>query len=96
MSRHHRAAKWSSVSKTLRERIAPTLPRPCVICGKPVLPTQQWDVSHLRDLARGGADLRAVGPGHRHCNRSSGGKLGAAMARAPRAVRATSKREANW
>lgn len=94
MSRHHRAAKWSTKSKKLRPRIAATLPRPCVECGKPVLPGQQWDVAHHRDLALGG-DVRSVGPAHRSCNRSAGGRLGAAIANGPRTVEAPT-REARW
>lgn len=95
MSRHHKAAKWANLSPRLRERIAPTLPRPCLHCGKPVLPGQRWDVAHVRDLARGGG-VGHVGPAHAQCNRSAGGKLGAAIRNRPTASRNGSTREANW
>lgn len=95
MSRHHKAAGWAALSKGMREKIKPSLPLPCLHCGKPVLPGQRWDVAHVRDLALGGG-VRRVGPAHSSCNRSAGGKLGAAIRNAPAAVRATSKREAHW
>lgn len=95
MSRHHKAAKWASKSKPMRERLKPTLPRPCYHCGKPVLPHQEWDVAHAHDLARGGG-VDVAYPAHSHCNRSAGGVLGAAIARTPKTLRKRSAREVKW
>lgn len=99
MSRHHRAAGWSKISPKARARLQPMLPLPCAEgCGYPVLPGQAWDVAHVGgDLALGG-DLGAYAPAHRKCNRSKGGKLGAAIQQAQRAgvVRRSDPRQVKW
>ena len=77
MSQHHRKHKWNGTRvKQTRTHIASQLPLPCVECGKPVYPEDQWDVGHLQPLAAGG-NPNAYGASHRKCNRSAGGKLGA-------------------
>lgn len=97
MSRHHQASGYTRIAKTLRKRLEPTLPRPCAHCGKPVHAAQKWDVAHLTDLGRGDySGVTRVAVAHRSCNRSAGGKLGAAMGRAPKTVRARSTREVKW
>ena len=97
MSRHHRASGYTKIAKTLRARLEPTLPRACCHCGKPVHPSQLWDVAHLKDLGRGDySDVRRVAVAHRSCNRSAGGKLGAAMQKAPATIRARPTREVKW
>lgn len=79
MSRHHDRAGWAGRTQAIRKRLEPTLPAPCVQrCGRLVEPGQLWDVAHLTDLALGG-DLHHYGVAHRSCNRSAGGRLGAAM-----------------
>lgn len=96
MSRHHAAAGWPAISARARPIIAAQLPLPCINpkpgCPGLVQHGQQWDVAHIGDLARGG-DVNQVGPAHRHCNRSAGGKLGAAMLNAKRA---TNRRMPGW
>lgn len=46
------------------------LPRPCTVCGRPVLPGSAWDLDHTDD----GAGY--LGPAHRGCNRAKGGRKG--------------------
>jgi hypothetical protein len=96
MSRHHIAAGWSTISARMRPIIAAQLPLPCINpkagCPGLVQQGQLWDVAHVGDLATGG-DPSQVGPAHRHCNRSAGGKLGASMANANRRA---AKRMPKW
>ena len=47
--------------------------KPCVRCGRPMLPDQPLDLDH-RDDGNG-----CAGFAHSHCNRSAGAKLGNAM-----------------
>ena len=78
MSRHHVAQHWSSVAPKFRAKIAGQLPAPCVECGRPVLPTDVWQVGHRRAAALGGRPTLAnVGPVHKACNQRAGGRLGA-------------------
>lgn len=99
MSRHHRAQRWTTHSPNLRKKIKPQLPLPCVNCPHAVLPEHSWQVAHRRDAALGGRPTQAnVGPAHSHCpwcnkrcNQVAGGKLGAAITNAKRAVRAGSR-----
>lgn len=100
MSRHHKASGWANKAKSARERVAATLPAPCVEgCGYAVLPSDDWDVGHRVSLALGGS-VDQYGPAHRRCNRSKGGKLGAAVryarARAPQSVTRPDPRMAKW
>lgn len=83
MSQHHRAKHWPKVSKKARERVAATLPAPCVECGHMVTASQRWHVGHRRPLAQGG-DVNDYGPAHSRCNEVAGGKLGAAVTNAKR------------
>lgn len=54
---------------------------PCWRCGLPIIDgVSQWDVGHLVDRAAGGSNDRSnTRPEHATCNRSSGGKRGAAI-----------------
>lgn len=84
MSRHHAAAGWSTISAQLRPIIRASLPQPCINpkpgCPGLVEADQLWDVAHRgAGLASGTVDVRDCGPAHRHCNRSDGGKRGAAI-----------------
>jgi hypothetical protein len=55
---------------------------------------QAFDVAHLIDPQHGGTDtLDNVGPAHPACNRSDGGKVGAAIRNASRR---TVKRMPTW
>ena len=86
MSRHHVEQQWSTHSPKLRAMIKPTLPAPCVECGRPVLPEHKWQVGHRLDAGEGGRPTLAnVGPVHvrselwpRNCNQIAGGRKGAA------------------
>jgi hypothetical protein len=90
MSQHHRKGVAGKLAKW-RPAIAATLPAPCVqpscLLGGMVYPDQQWDVAHLpgRDAYLDPSHHLTrsdVGPGHSKCNRSDGGKVGAAMTNA--------------
>lgn len=91
MSQHHRKVKWSTLSRKYRAAIAPTLPQPCIqprcLLGGIVRPEDEWDVGHVHDLGMGGETGRNdVGPAHVKCNRSDGGRRGAAITNAGRAA----------
>ena len=105
MSRNHSGrddtgeVRYSSKdSVRLRKIIAATLPAPCVnprLCGGAlVYPDQAWDVGHIGDsLARGDKSPESVGPAHRKCNRSDGGRAGASKVNAQRK---TNERKLPW
>ena len=61
---------------TARKQLAATLPAPCVECGRPVTPEDQWDIGHIVPLSQGG-DPKMDGVSHRTCNRKAGGAIGA-------------------
>lgn len=86
MSQHHKDKKWTSYVKKARAIIRAQLPLPCVECGAPVYNDDPWDVGHLFPLSQGG-DVKAYGASHRSCNRSAGGKQGAAQANATKKSR---------
>lgn len=48
----------------------------CVRCGKNIEPGQHWDLDHTEDRTG------YLGPAHRSCNRSAGGRNGAATTNA--------------
>lgn len=83
MSQHHRQKRWANVAAKARREIAVQLPLPCHHCRQPVHADQAWDVGHIVDLADGG-DAKAYTATHRSCNRSAGGKAGAAKTNAIR------------
>lgn len=98
MSRHHTAIGWSTISAQLRPIIRATLPQPCINpkpgCPGMVESDQQWDVAHRGGgLVDPSTDPRDCGPAHRHCNRSAGGKVGAAITHAKRQ---TQRRMPTW
>lgn len=84
--------------------IQASLPAPCVnACTKGgiVQPTDTWDVAHRPGhdayLNAGHLSINHVGPAHRSCNRSAGGKVGAAMANKSKlAHRARDERFLPW
>jgi 5-methylcytosine-specific restriction endonuclease McrA len=101
MSQHHKAVRFSTYSKRYRPSIAKTLPAPCVnrcTRGGIVHPDQPWDVAHIVDAAEGGGNERNnFGAAHRGCNRSDGGKKGAAITnRGKAASTAEGKRIREW
>lgn len=59
----------------------------CWRCGRQIAPGTRFDVGHLDPDA--GADLANLMPEHVRCNRSAGGRAGAAITNAMRGTRAT-------
>jgi 5-methylcytosine-specific restriction endonuclease McrA len=83
MSRAHRTAEWHRNSRLVRKIIRGRLERGeevrCTNCGKPIQHGQLFDVGHIVDDYRGGSSsLSNLGGAHRRCNRSDGGRAGAA------------------
>lgn len=87
MSRHHRAANWSTTTQRLRPKYQPIVDSGNAVCGRchlPIMPGQRWDIGHITDLSSGlpGAGYQTEHAMKRDCpkggNRSAGGKLGAA------------------
>lgn len=80
MSRHH--TRWrNGEGKRQRARLERTLPAPCCRCGRPVLPTDEWEADHLVALV-GWPEHQPypdhlIRPAHKSCNRRAGGKDGA-------------------
>jgi hypothetical protein len=106
MSQHHRRAGWTqTVAKTHAGRHERTLPALCIQgCGRMITPDmvygKDWEVGHIVDLAKGGK-AQHTGPVHRGCNRSAGGRAGAAVTNASKAKgkarsTMTSNRIRNW
>lgn len=84
MTARHKTAEYFRNSRVVRKILAGQIAAgrfvPCVNCGRAVQPGQRWDVSHIIDGYRGGTDARTnLGAGHVRCNRSAGGRAGAAM-----------------
>lgn len=85
MSQHHRRQKWSTRQPKLKAKIAATLPRACIECGRPVAKDDRWHVGHIRAAAHGGRPTPSnTGPVHASCNLRSGGQLGARIVNARR------------
>ena len=71
---------WAAFSKKARAALAPTLPRPCPFCLRPVYPDEAWDIDHARpqaDAPRYVFDMTNLRPAHTYCNRAAGGRAGA-------------------
>lgn len=95
MSRHHDRIGWNgrNVEKA-RAKVQAEIDQGravCGKCGKPVLPGQAFDAGHVVDLMYGTAD-RTVQAEHRSCNRSAGGRLGAAVTNGRRKQKQTRDR----
>lgn len=88
MSRHHAAAKHTTIATRMRPIIQASLPQPCVNpgprCPGLVEAGQLWDVAHRGAGLAGGSDAHDVGAAHRYCNRRDGGQRGAAITQAKR------------
>lgn len=83
MTAHHRTPEWFRNSRRVRSVLQPRIDAGsvvlCVNCGRPVTKGQKWDVGHIIDASRGGSDaVSNLGAAHVRCNRSDGGRLGAA------------------
>jgi hypothetical protein len=75
-------SRYGGEHQALRRAVTPyAVGSVCVRCGRPILPGQPWDLDHTDD----GAGY--LGASHRRCNRSVGGRLGAALQRAARKER---------
>lgn len=95
MSKNHHRSGVAAKLRKWRPQVAATLPAPCVnrcqLDGI-VRPGQVWDVAHLpgRDayLMQAGHPVTRndVGAAHAKCNRSDGGKIGAAITNSKRLV----------
>ena len=93
MSAHHRTPAWQKFTAMARPIIRASLPAACVQprcqMGGVVEVGDRFDVAHLIAPEDGGTDtLDNVGPAHARCNRSDGGKAGAARQKATKAQRA--------
>jgi hypothetical protein len=86
MSGNHKANNWAKFSARYRPSVKACLPSPCVnACqlGGVVYPGQPFDVGHIVGYDAGGSNDRSnVGAAHVKCNRSDGGKIGAALTNA--------------
>ena len=75
-------AKWGGQRSTRARKICRAmLPHACRKCGEVINrddPESSWDAGHREDRADGGTD-DGIEPEHAHCNRSAGGKRGAAV-----------------
>lgn len=79
MSRHHIAIKHNRYARRIRPVLEAMLPMPCPHCRRPVERGTAWDVAHIVAAENGGrTELGNVVPAHRRCNRSDGGRRGAA------------------
>lgn len=83
MSRAHHSPDYHRNARIVRRTLTPKIAAgafvPCVECGRAVVLGQRWDVGHKTSAARGGSNaLSNLGAAHRRCNRSNGGKAGAA------------------
>lgn len=84
MSEVHRDPVYVRNSRTVRRILTKEIAEGgyvrCVNCGRPVHEGQRWDVGHIVAPRRGGThDLENLGAAHRRCNRSDGGREGAAI-----------------
>lgn len=88
MSRNHRAAGWTATaSRNARARLEPLVAAGgaiCPRCRRPIQPGQAWDAGHRVDLADDMTGTHGTLPEHRSCNRSAGGRRGAAITNARR------------
>ena len=69
--------------QALRERLHPQVEAgvvPCARCGELIAPGERWELDHAPEK------LGYLGPSHFKCNRSAGGKLGAAITNCRRAA----------
>lgn len=90
MTAFHRTRAWTQLRNRMRPVLASRLPTPCIDCGKPVLPTQTWQVGHVLSAAKYPAYALVesnLGASHKVCNLRSGGKDGAAVTNKRRARR---------
>lgn len=79
MSANHRTPEYFRLARQVRRILGPRIAKgqhvPCVDCGRPVQRGQRWDVGHI---IPGINTLPNLGASHRRCNRSAGGRMGAA------------------
>lgn len=60
--------------RRIRAAYALTLPVACWRCGKLIQQTDEWDLGHVVDRARGGGDDQ-LAPEHSKCSRAAGVRL---------------------
>lgn len=45
----------------------------CYLCGKPILPNEEWNLDHVRPRSKGGkSDSSNLRPTHYECNQAKG------------------------
>lgn len=96
MTAHHRTNEWRALITELRPIYRAAIRNGnarCVDCGKPITEGQAFDVGHRVGVAEGKAQgwtrqmldsPTNLGPSHRGCNRSAGGKVGAKISNTKR------------
>ena len=82
MTEHHRQPGYLRISKRLRALYSPQVQAgsapPCLDCGRPIMPGEQFDISHIIPASMGGADsMENLSISHSSCNRRAGSQLGA-------------------
>lgn len=87
MTQAHRTPEYFKAARTVRRILTPEIAAGnlvrCVDCGHAIQQGQRWDVGHVIPISRGGTnDPSNMGASHRRCNRSSGGRMGAAVTNA--------------
>ncbi len=101
MSSAHRDPLYARNARIVRAATSAAHQRgesvPCIRCGREVAPDQRFDVAHRIDASRGGSnDLSNLAVEHRRCNRSAGGRLGAAVQNDRRGVSRRTKGLPTW
>jgi 5-methylcytosine-specific restriction endonuclease McrA len=89
MSRHHSDSGWTKeLAAIWRKRLEAELPMPCIRCRRWITedtPRAAFEVDHIISLSEGGTnDAENLALSHKKCNRSHGGKQGAAVTNAKR------------
>lgn len=84
MSQWHRDPVYVKNSRLVRRILTPQIEAGeyvrCVDCGRPIHDGQRWDVGHIVAPRDGGThDPSNLGASHRRCNRTAGGRVGAAV-----------------
>lgn len=86
MSGHHRTKEWFKVARQVRPLLAAMVRNgeaACTKCGRPIVEGMVWQIDHIIAIVDGGTDnWDNLGPAHKRCNQSDGGRKGAAITNA--------------
>lgn len=81
MTTKHHDPQWQAVVRILRAQVRAAWARGeevyCRRCGVEIRPNQLFDAGHIDAHAE--PSIENAAPEHRRCNRSAGGKVGAAI-----------------